>query len=1026
VPEGGFTLADGSSAIDAGTIIPGVTDGFTGAAPDIGAVETGSDPTNYGSRVHGELAALPEDDVLQEVATGPVTLDVLANDLSLSGDPLAISRVTQPENGSVAINDDGTLTFTPNSDFVGITRFSYFLDNSNGGEVGAEVTVPVQAPDAVLPGEPVSFDPATIQSYAPDQDGDGTASASSDGSTISVEGNAWKQVAFNYQATSNTLLSFEARVDSEGEIQGIGVDGDGIWDNGNDVAFIVAGTQTEVASRASLNFDFHGQGEPVWKTFLVDLGSSFTGNVNSLTFISDHDVDNPDAAASYRNVRLFESDGSVNTGAADSGSTDTTSDSGTDDTTSGTTDDTSASPDAEVTAEGPIAFTTETFTGYTQEQDQGGTVSVTDGGRTVSLDGNTWQKAAFSYDVTADTVLRVTARIEEVGELQGIGVDADGVWDNGNDVAFVLGGTQTDALVRDSLNDDYRGQAGSEWQTFEIDLGSHFTGRIANLTFLNDHDVSNPAAAASFRDIELFEASQEPANTAPEARDDNAEVLNDSSVTIPVLDNDSDPDGDTLSLASVGEATHGTMAMNDDGTVTFTPDDGFVGEDSFTTTISDGNGGAATSTVSVSVSSPNRAPVAADDSATVLNDSSVTIPVLDNDSDPDGDTLSLASVGEATHGTMAMNDDGTVTFTPDDGFVGEDSFTTTISDGRGGDATSTVSVTVQSPHTTPTLGRDPADFGSYDGGAQQDVDGSVTVAESGDTVTLSGNTWKKVAFDHEVTANTILRFEARIDAEGELHGIGLDGDDVWDNGNDLAFIIGGTQSEALDRDSLNDEFRGQAGAEWQTFEIDLGGRFTGPVANLTFINDHDVDNPDAQASFRSIRLIDNDTGPKLFAETSLSSYDGSSSPQDVNGTARIDEAGTGLTLSGNAWRKASIDHEITRDTVLRFEARVGSEGEIQGIGVDGDGVWGNGNDLAFVLAGTQDDVRTRSELNFDHHGEANGAWQSFEIDLGAHYTGNARNLTFINDHDVDSPDAEIGFRNVEFLNSATGDVDMFA
>ncbi len=90
----------------------------------------------------------------------------------------------------------------------------------------------------------------------------------------------------------------------------------------------------------------------------------------------------------------------------------------------------------------------------------------------------------------------------------------------------------------------------------------------------------------------------------------------------------------------------------------------------------------------------NNPPVANNDSASTNEDTPVTINVLANDSDPDGDLLGVASVAAPGHGTAVINADKTVTYTPAPSFFGTDSFTYTASDGRGGSSTATVTVTV--------------------------------------------------------------------------------------------------------------------------------------------------------------------------------------------------------------------------------------------------------------------------------------------------------------------------------------------
>src|SRR5260221_7767334 len=88
-----------------------------------------------------------------------------------------------------------------------------------------------------------------------------------------------------------------------------------------------------------------------------------------------------------------------------------------------------------------------------------------------------------------------------------------------------------------------------------------------------------------------------------------------------------------------------------------------------------------TATARATFTAANRPPVANDDAATLDEDGAVDVPVLANDSDPDGDTLSVESITQPTHGTATINADKTVNYTPAANYNGSDSFTYTISDG---------------------------------------------------------------------------------------------------------------------------------------------------------------------------------------------------------------------------------------------------------------------------------------------------------------------------------------------------------
>ncbi|MEM7456262.1 MAG: S8 family serine peptidase [Planctomycetota bacterium] len=187
-------------------------------------------------------------------------------------------------------------------------------------------------------------------------------------------------------------------------------------------------------------------------------------------------------------------------------------------------------------------------------------------------------------------------------------------------------------------------------------------------------------------------AITQPGNSAPTASNDTAVVNEDNSVNVSVLNNDSDPDGDTLTIQSFSQGSNGSVSESG-GVVTYTPVANFNGNDSFTYTINDGNGNTDSATVFVTINAVNDNPVAVADSGVTDEDVAVSINVLANDSDIDGDSLSVASVTQGADGTVVDNGDGTVTYTPDAGFFGNDSFTYVVSDGSATDS-ATVNVTV--------------------------------------------------------------------------------------------------------------------------------------------------------------------------------------------------------------------------------------------------------------------------------------------------------------------------------------------
>ena len=184
-------------------------------------------------------------------------------------------------------------------------------------------------------------------------------------------------------------------------------------------------------------------------------------------------------------------------------------------------------------------------------------------------------------------------------------------------------------------------------------------------------------------------------NAVPVAVDDTATTAEDTAVDINVATNDTDADGDTLSVTAVTTPSNGTAVIAEGSsiTVTYTPNANFNGTDSFDYTVSDGNH-TDTGTVTVTVTAVNDAPVAVDDTDVTTEDTAVVIDVVANDTDIDGDTLSVTAFTTPSNGTViASGNATTVTYTPDAGFTGTDSFDYTVSDGTDTD-TGTVTVTV--------------------------------------------------------------------------------------------------------------------------------------------------------------------------------------------------------------------------------------------------------------------------------------------------------------------------------------------
>ncbi|MDF4538414.1 tandem-95 repeat protein [Vibrio parahaemolyticus] len=189
---------------------------------------------------------------------------------------------------------------------------------------------------------------------------------------------------------------------------------------------------------------------------------------------------------------------------------------------------------------------------------------------------------------------------------------------------------------------------------------------------------------------------------------DSADVVEDTPTIINVLGNDTFEGKDkVVSLDAENGPKNGTVIVNNDGTVTYTPDDNYVGKDTFTYVVTSG-GVSESTTVEVNVTPVNDAPVAKDDIATTQEDTAVTIDVLPNDSDVDGDKLSIQSASvPSDQGTVEIVD-GKLVFTPAENFNGDAEITYTVTDGALTDQ-ATVKVTVNAVNDTPVVESNIAD-----------------------------------------------------------------------------------------------------------------------------------------------------------------------------------------------------------------------------------------------------------------------------------------------------------------------------
>jgi large repetitive protein len=663
--------------------------------------------TNPGPNAVNDAASTNEDT--------PVVISVLANDVDPDGDPLTVTTANAA-NGSVTINADGTITYTPDADFNGTDTITYTISDGQGGTSVATATVTV----AGINDAPVAVPLAPRSNL--------------DGMTVSVP------TAANFSDTDGDTLTFSA----SGLPAGLLIDRvtgliTGVIDKG---ASQINGGVYSVSVTAS-----DGNGGTVTSVFNwtisnpgpVAADDSATTNEDTpviialLTNDSDPDADSltVTTASAANGTVTINADGTINyTPNANFNGTDTISYTISD----GNGGIATASVTVTVTPTNDAPTVVAPLP--PQSDFDASIISVPTAGNFADLDGDTlsFSAAGLPPGLMIDRVTGIIsgtidrAASQANGGLYSVSVTAsDG---NGGTVTAAFSWSVTNPgpiAVDDSASTNEEApvtinvlgnDSDPDADPLTVTAASAANGTVAinadgtitytpnanfNGTDTITYVISDGNGGTSTAVVTVAVA---PVNDPPVAVGDTATTSEDTPVTVAVLGNDTDIDGDPLTVTTA-TAPNGTVVINADGTITYTPNADFNGTDTVTYTISDGQGGTSTAKVMIIVAPVNDAPVAVNDSATTAEDQPVIIAPLANDSDVDGDPLTIISAS-APNGTVTINPDGTIRFVPNPNFNGTDTITYTISDGKGGTATATITVTVSPVNDLPVAVNDTA------------------------------------------------------------------------------------------------------------------------------------------------------------------------------------------------------------------------------------------------------------------------------------------------------------------------------
>ncbi|QIR97678.1 tandem-95 repeat protein [Vibrio diabolicus] len=660
-----------------------------------------------------------------------VTIDVLPNDTDIDGDTLSIESASVPsDQGQVEIID-GKLVFTPTENFNGDAEITYTVtDGSLADQATVKVTVnavndtPVVESSIANQTLAEDFTPYTIDLNTAFSDVDNV-----DGElSFSVSGNSNIQVAI-----VNGIATFTPTAD---------------W-NGSEILTFTATDPSGESVSQTVNFTVAPVADIVAdKATVVEDTATIIKVLDNDTFEGDDKVVSLDTNHGPANGTVsVNPDGSV---------TYTPSDNyhGTDSftyivTSGGVSESTTVSVDVTPVNDAPVAKDDTAIT----DEDTPVTIHVLP--NDTDVDDDTLSIQSASVPETQGTVEIIDGKLVFTpaenfhGDAEITYTVTDGSLADQATVKVTVNAVNDTPVVESSIADQTLAE---DFTPYTIDLNTAFSDVDGDLTFSvsgnsnvnvsieNGIATISPTADWNGSEELMFtaidpsgeSASQTVNFTVAPVEDivaDKATVVEDTATIIKVLDNDTfEGDDKVVSLDTNNGPANGTVSVNPDGSVTYTPNDNYHGTDSFTYIVTSG-GVSESTTVNVDVTPVNDAPVAKDDTAVTDEDTPVTIDVLPNDTDVDGDTLSIqsASVPE-TQGTVEIID-GKLVFTPAENFHGDAEITYTITDGVLTDQAK-VTVTVNPVNDAPTIKVDAVESITEDAVSTDTVVATLTVRDT--------------------------------------------------------------------------------------------------------------------------------------------------------------------------------------------------------------------------------------------------------------------------------------------------------
>jgi VCBS repeat-containing protein len=594
-------------------------------------------PKNLPPVAENDSYTVIENTVLQITLPG-----VLENDLDPESLPLQAVKITDPLNGILELNTDGSFTYTPNSNYSGTDSFTYVANDGHSNSQEATVNIiiePSNKPPVVL-GEAYYIHTDTVLLIS----APGILGNDSDPENDQLS------VSLDEDVKNGSLILYEC----------------GAFSYLPNIGFIGTDNFTYTVT--------DGITESETVSVLISVESSDTILIPSMVpeeyFIPENTTLNISQKSGVLINDIFKEISEINAVK-------------TIDPLNG---------ELQLLQDGSFSYLPEVdFTGKVSfsyridEKDTEGSEGSVKINIIPTTENSQPTAVPDCFYATINTILQVPINgvLDNDIDIDGDSLSAELV----DDAEFGIVYLNSDGSFEYEPEDDF---IGTDWFSYTVSDGN----TTSNLVFVK------------------IIVSSTPKNIPPTALNDNYSVSENTVLHINfpgVLSNDSDPENNIITAVNPSLPTHGTLTLETNGAFTYTPEDNFIGDDSFTYQAFDDEDYSSIATVNIKVTpaGENNPPIAQNDFYKLREDQQLEIStpgITENDTDPNGDSLSVILVSSVSNGTLTLNSNGSFLYIPDAGFTGNDTFVYYANDGLLNSENASVTIEVipnQAPSALP-------------------------------------------------------------------------------------------------------------------------------------------------------------------------------------------------------------------------------------------------------------------------------------------------------------------------------------